>query len=143
MDIIFMYLLHGIVAAFLILAAFQDARTREVSNWNSVGIFVSTIILMVNKRHIDLSGVLPGVIMAFLYLIGFDNHFRGADVKLLAALGLYLGLHGCLLMLLIASFSSLIYEGIRYLVTREKREAIPFCSWMGIAGTIILATQIF
>ena len=142
MDIILIYLLHGIVAAFLFVAALHDARKREVGNWISIGIMICSIILMAVKRQIDLSGIIPGIIMATLYLLGFDKQFRGADIKLLTALGLYLSFMGCLLMLFIASFTSLLYEGVRYIATHEKRMYIPFCTWMGITGTFILAVQI-
>ena len=134
--------LHVFVAAFLFAAALQDARKRQVSNWLSIGILACSIILMAVQMQIDLSGIIPGVIMATLYLLGFDKQFRGADVKLLIALGLSLSLVGCLLMLFIASFTALIYEGIRYAITHEKRKFIPFCTWMGIAGSVILAVQI-
>ena len=86
MDIILIYLLHGIVAAFLFVAALHDARKREVGNWISIGIMICSIILMAVKRQIDLSGIIPGIIMATLYLLGFDKQFRGADIKLLTAL---------------------------------------------------------
>ncbi len=142
MNMILIYLLHGIVAAFLFVAALQDARKREVSNWISIGLFVTALILMAVQRRIDLSGLLPGTVMATLYLFGFDNQFRGADVKILIALGLYLSLYGCLMMLFIACVAALFYEGIRYVITHEKRKFVPFCTWMGIAGTFILAAQI-
>ena len=142
MNTILIYLLHGFVAAFLFVAALQDARKREVSNWISIGILACSIILMAVQKQIDLSGIIPGVIMATLYLLGFDKQFRGADIKLLTALGLYLSFLGCLLMLFLACITSLIYEGVRYIATREKRKYIPFCTWMGIAGSVILAVQI-
>lgn len=135
-------LLHGFVAAFLFVAAFQDARKREVSNWISISVLVCAVIAMIFQQRLDLSGMIPGMIMATLYLLGFDNQFRGADVKILAALGLYLSIIGCLLMLFIACMLALIYEGLRYIATHEKRKYIPFCTWMGIAGSVVLAVQI-
>ena len=142
MKLILINLLHGLVAAFLFVASFQDARKREVSNWISISIVVCAVIAMIFQHRVDLSGILPGTIMAILYLFGFDKQFRGADVKLLAALGLYLSIIGCLSMLFIACTLALVYEGVRFVVTREKRKYIPFCTWIGIAGTIILAVQI-
>ena len=141
MASILLFLLHGGVIALLIIAAVQDAKKQLVSNWISIGIFVLALLAMLAGQQHDLLGLVPGLIMAAIYLIGFEDHFRGADIKLLAALGLYLGLHSCLLMLFIAAITALIYEGCRYLVTHEKRTHIPFCTWMGIAGSFILAVQ--
>lgn len=65
MGIIFLYLLHGIVAAFLILAAVQDARKREVSNWIPIAIFILAALFMIMKQKLDLSGIVPGAVMPF------------------------------------------------------------------------------
>ena len=137
----FIFTLNLLSIICLLAAAVQDAKYREVSNWISIAIVILAALLMLTKQQLDLSGMVPGAITALLYVVGFDKHFRGGDIKLLAALGLYLSLYGCLVMLFIASIAALLYEGCRYLITHEKRTHIPFCTWMGIAGSFILAVQ--
>ena len=104
---------HFSILLFLILAAIQDYKTREVSNWITVPLFLGgVVIIMVN---LDPLSVILSTLLFFFWLWG---GMGGADVKVLVAL---LGFWS---EAALASFLLLGVWGVVLLI-RKKRESFP------------------
>ena len=78
---------------------------------------------------------------AFFLLIHFlyPEGMGFGDVKLVAAMGLYLGVKAVFASIFIASFIGLIIEGIKVLTTQKSlRQPIPFGPYLAAGGLILL-----
>jgi Flp pilus assembly protein protease CpaA len=106
-------LAHFSILVFLILAAIQDHKTREVSNWITVPLFLGGVAIIMVR--LDPLSVILSALLFFFWLWG---RMGGADVKVLVAL---LGLWGE------AAFASFFLLGVWGLVLliRKKRESFP------------------
>ena len=118
--IIFIPLAHFSILVFLILAAIQDYKTREVSNWITVPLFLGGFtIIMVTLEPLS---VILSTLLFFFWLWG---GMGGADVKVLVAL---LGLWS---EAALVAFFLLGAWGVVLLI-RKNRESFP--------GLIAIAT---
>lgn len=135
----------AIVAALLVIAAISDMRRYMIPNWLTLGIalafaasrFVSPFNLL------DLSQRIAAA--ALLLLVGFilfaRNLFGGGDVKLIAALALWLGLAALprflLLMSLAGGVLALTLLLVRWMRSRSSEKLdhrIPYGVAIAAAG---------
>jgi Flp pilus assembly protein protease CpaA len=76
------FLVQNLVTAALVVAAVQDARTREVSNWISLPIFIAGLVGLVVRRDVFLAALFA----LFVALAMFKGGYGPADGKILAGL---------------------------------------------------------
>ena len=72
---------HLSILVFLILAAIQDYKTREVSNWITVPLFLGGFAAIMVRLD-----PLSVILSALLFFFWFYEKMGGADVKILVAL---------------------------------------------------------
>ena len=94
------------VLLLMILAAVQDYKTREVSNWITVPIFVSGVVVMCVSR--PPMAIIVSLILLFIWHKGWMG---GADVKALVGL---LGIWST------AALVSIFTIGVQGLITRLR-----------------------
>ena len=94
------------VLLLMILAAVQDYKTREVSNWITVPIFISGVVVMCVSR--PPIAIIVSLILLFIWHKGWMG---GADVKALVGL---LGIWST------AAFVSIFAIGVQGLITRLR-----------------------
>ncbi len=159
------------VAAFTLVAAISDLRTRKIPNWMTVPMCVAGLIYQVcffqwSGLGSGLLGFLAGFgILFILWMIGSAG---GGDVKLMGALGPWLGgwltlkvLFVSLIFVTLGTFGivvfGLIANGFRktkqqYLKTgvarenvdqRQKRRVMAFAVPVALAAWCMLAIQLF
>ena len=104
-----LWLIYGAyfsVVLLMILAAVQDYESREVSNWITIPMFVSGVVVMWGSRP-----PLPIIVSLILLFIWHKGWMGGADVKVLVGL---LGIWST------AAFVSIFAIGIQGLITRLR-----------------------
>jgi len=121
------------------LATWADVRTRKIPNWLTGPAFLIALIVrwsMVGPGD-ALSGLVGGLIAGGLLFPGWMVGFTGAgDVKLMAAVGAWLGYPGGLLAALVA----LIAGGlIAILVAVRRGDLIQSVKRAGMLGLALLA----
>jgi Flp pilus assembly protein protease CpaA len=131
-------LFYFVVLMWLVFAAVQDLRKREISNWLnfsllSLGLIYRGIIAIVERDirvfWIGLGGVV--FFMSLAYILYYSRAFAGGDAKLLMALGavlpfesvrdyLFMGLGFVLLVFAVGALWGLIYTGSVAIGRRRK-----------------------
>jgi leader peptidase (prepilin peptidase) / N-methyltransferase len=84
------------------------------------------------------AGVLAGVAFAFARLRGREGLGRG-DIKLIGALGLWVGWQGLPWVILLGSLSGLAYAAVRLMLRRPiaRDEELPFGPFLALAGWLV------
>ncbi len=88
-------------------------------------------------------------IIAALFMFGFmvlfslrknngNNSFGGADIWVIAILGLVLGFESSLVSLLISCISFVIFIGLLKIIKKERKQKIPFVPFIFIGMTVVL-----
>lgn len=88
-------------------------------------------------------------IIAALFMFGFmvlfslrknngNNSFGGADIWVVAILGLVLGFESSLVSLLISCISFVIFIGLLKIIKKERKHKIPFVPFIFIGMTVVL-----
>lgn len=134
------YFLYGLALIWIVIAVFQDLRTREISNWLNFSLIVFALgyrgfySILNNDISFFLLGFV-GVLLftALAYLLYYGRAFAGGDAKLLMGIGgilpfqnaydyLILGFGFTLLLFGIGAVYSLLYTLI--LVNRDRKEFV-------------------
>ncbi|MCY1672383.1 prepilin peptidase [Novosphingobium sp. SL115] len=145
---IIVYGLVGALAIALLIAAFTDIRRRQIDNWLNAAIALGAPVYW---WAADLS-LWPDVAMqlgvalaAFLVLAGLFalKMMGGGDVKLLAALALWLApltfLKLLLMMSIIGGLLTIVMAAWHFTRTRRRDAKIPYGVAIAAAGLITLA----
>jgi len=106
-------LAHFSILVFLILAAIQDYKAREVSNWITVPLFLGGVVIILVR--LDPLTVILSALLFFFWLWG---GMGGADVKVLVAL-LGIWSEAALVAFFLLGVWGLI------LLIRKKKESFP------------------
>ena len=109
-----------LVIIILIIASIQDIKYREVSNLASL--FIS-IISIIDFKIINLLGLTIAPLPMILTNLKIKNNFGGADIKIMASIGLCFGTTKALLVLLVALLIETIIKKIKYV---ESQPLVPY-----------------
>ncbi len=161
----FEWYLVVLVALFTSAAAILDSRTRSIPNWLTVPAFVLALAFhMLTAGWSGLGNALAGFAVGFgilfvLWLIGGGG---GGDVKLMGALGAWLGLKPILVVFFLSAFLAVftgviaaVFEIFRTGVLRRdglktdeppeqraKRRLLPYAVPVAISTWLLLAWQV-
>ena len=143
---------YTVIAAVLIAASVFDIRKNKVNNVFSIVIAAAGIIMTVYdyvkvQRISTLLLAVAGAVTGFIFTVipALKGGIGGADVKIITALGLGLGIYGILYFLLITFLSACVFQIIKGLIrkikTRERldlKSKLPLVPFMlaGLAGAI-------
>jgi prepilin peptidase CpaA len=148
---IIVYGLVGALAIALLVAAFTDIRRRQIDNW------LNAAIALAAPAYWWAAGVplWPGVaiqlglaLAVFVCLAGLFalKLMGGGDVKLLAALALWIApmayLKLLLFMSLLGGVLTIVTAAWHYTVTRRRDAKIPYGVAIACAGLITLAPML-
>nr|WP_295370575.1 prepilin peptidase [uncultured Sphingosinicella sp.] len=142
-------LLVAILAAMLIIAATGDLRSRRIPNWLTLSIAVTAIPFwwMSGLSWADVAtqiGIATGVFVFFaiLFHVGMMG---GGDVKLLAALGLWLPLGSVVKLLVIMAIAggvlTLGFLARHRLAKHEGKPEIPYGVAIAFAGMWLIGER--
>lgn len=129
----------AIISVLLTAATISDIRTREVSDVFSVGILLTAFLNFYIENLIGL--VIPVLCLVIAAMCG---GFGGADVKIIAALSVVMGLEGSILLILIALISMLLFHAFAWIIQKSCKKSaaksypfVPFI-FIGYVCTEIL-----
>ncbi len=133
-------LLDTAFAVSLFIAGWQDKRRRTLSHSICISLLILAIANLIYDRSLSLLlGLLPAIGISLLF---YPKGIGGGDIKVIACMGLYLGLPCVLLALITACFGGVLqYAGYRLLYRRKPEKTIPFCAWLAVGSALILALQ--
>ena len=117
----------------LLIAAVKDLRDRIIPNWMSILIASLSIFLPEGP-------VLVGALVAVpLFMAGLLwGGIGGGDIKLIAVMGLYLGMDASLFAMLISCIMGLIFVLIRTGIHPNIEDHFPFGPSIAVSIWIIL-----
>ena len=104
------------VTILLGIGSVMDIKTREISNWISLGVLFAAFL---DFNIQNLWGIIVAVIFFSVALA--TGKIGGGDVKLIAALSIVCGLWGSFALLLFAQTDMLVFYGVSvigYLASR-------------------------
>jgi prepilin peptidase CpaA len=152
MGEVFASILLAMLGLLLVWAGIEDARTREIANWKNAAIallapawwWASGLSLW---PGVAFQLVLAAIVFA-LFLGAFAlRQMGGGDVKLIAALALWLPLQPLMTMLLtmavLGGVLTLLMLGDKYLRKCPDLLEIPYGVAIAIAGLLALREPIF
>ena len=109
-----------LVLIILCIASIQDIKRREVSNLFSLFLLLASII---DFKFINLLGLILAPIPLILTNIKIKDNFGGADIKIIASIGLCFGTTKALIILLIALIIEFIIKNIKKV---ESQPLVPY-----------------
>ncbi len=114
-----------IIVILLGIDSIKDIKTREIPNWISVAIALTTFL---NFNVHSLRGLIVAAIFFMAAL--FTGKIGGGDVKLIAALSVVCGLWGSFVLLFFAQIAMLIFYAIKFVIFKLRGQtadkALPF-----------------
>lgn len=132
------HLFDAAFAAFLIIGAVQDARRREVQHWVVIGLALIALTRMfyAGEYSVLFSLIPTGILIVMWYIR--PEACGAADIKLIGCILLYTGLG---ILPLLAVITACIFAMMHLLI--GKLNGTPFCLWLGITGSALMAVRIF
>ena len=128
------------VTILLGIGSVMDIKTREISNWISLGVLLAAFL---DFNIQNLWGIIVAVIFFSVALA--TGKIGGGDVKLIAALSVVCGLWGSFALLLFAQTAMLIFYAGNYIFCKingkTASKSLPFMPF--ITFGYVLATVIF
>lgn len=139
----------GALAALLLAAAICDLRKREIPHWTVIAIALLAIPFWVSEGlnvwpDMALQIGLAGIIFAIFAAMFAFGWMGGGDVKLLAALALWLPWQALLLMLVIMSFAGGVLTLAMVVWSKLKRSPnpeIPYGVAIAFAGLWLIGER--
>lgn len=143
-------LLVAILAAMLIVAAAGDLRARLIPNWLNLAIALTAIPFWWLSGYAlwpDIAiqiGLAAGMFVFFAILFHMGM-MGGGDVKLLAALALWLPLASMVKLLVIMSIAggvlTLVMLARKRLASREEKTEVPYGVAIAFAGIWLIGER--
>jgi leader peptidase (prepilin peptidase)/N-methyltransferase len=111
-----------VVFLLLLLASLWDLRKKEIPNFIPITIGIFSIPILI-KSPINLFGFGLAVLLFLISLLSKEESIGGGDIKLIASVGLFLGLFGVAVVVVIAMTGAEIAKKIS-----KKKEIVlaPF-----------------
>ena len=134
----FIYLLWGGLAIALIAAAITDIKSRHISNWLNLGIAVGAPVFWIASGLVFWPDMIGQIGLAAIILTIFAGLFAigamgGGDVKLLAALALWLHWLTFLELIVIMSIAGGLLSLLMMISKRIKKTEGPIKVPYGVA----------
>lgn len=111
---------YYLILIILIISAISDIKYREVSNIASLFIL---IISMFNCNPINMIAIFTAPLPLILTNLYYKDNFGGADIKILASLGLSLGITKSAILVVIATSIELI---VKIIIKKQSQPFIPY-----------------
>lgn len=120
----------------LILIAIEDSRTRTIPNYYPLSIFILSFLDSPAWR-VAISGILMGLLFLIIAALS-KNQLGGGDVKLIAALGAYLGIIGATFSVVIGLAAAVAME---ILVKRNLKESFPLGPYLSVSSILVVVVK--
>ncbi|WP_460325206.1 prepilin peptidase [Paenibacillus sp. YSY-4.3] len=132
----------SLAAAFfllLLICSISDIRSRIIPNRLVIVLF--PLGLLHSWLYMSLADALLGILIPsiFLWLAKYklDFYIGAGDIKLLSAIGIWIGWYANIYVLLAGSVIALVYAGIAGSLRRGKVSSIPFAPFLSAAAIAV------
>lgn len=143
---------HALTLLFLAGFALYDKRHHRIRNAALLAFLPWCLLspLLMYRAFPGLSpaywgirsamGLLAGFVLLLAVSLATDGGIGGGDIKLVALLGIPLGVSGLMTALVLSCLSALIHLGVRRAYKKKAAESIPFAPYLffGCAGAMLL-----
>lgn len=119
--------------------SYTDITDRRISNKLTYPAIIVLLALRIVCSREYLWGLIPGVLFFLVFMIR-PRSLGAGDVKLVALLGLVIGLERAVLALLMMCIFVLLYQGIRRLLTVEIQISVPLAPFLTVGLLWIVVT---
>ena len=119
---------YYLILIILIISAISDIKYREVSNVASLFILIISVF---KCNPINIVAIFTAPLPLILTNIYHKDNFGGADIKILASLGLYLGITKSAILVVIANSIELIVK------IKKKKQSQPFIPYILLAYILV------
>lgn len=142
------------IIMLLIYVSAVDIKLHMAPNWiaGAIGILgvPSIVVSLINSNYYDLlfnrlTGIFGGFLLLFVAAIASKGGVGAADIKITAALGLFMGLEGIFTGQLIGLFFAAIVSVILLIVRKvDKKTRIPLLPFIsaGVTAAMFLPNNI-
>ena len=149
-SLLFTY--HALTLLFLTGFALYDKRHHRIRNAALLAFLpwclLSPLLMYHSFPGLSLAywgirsamGLLAGFVLLLAVSLATNGGIGGGDIKLVALLGIPLGVSGLMTALVLSCLSALIHLGIRKAYKKKAAEHIPFAPYLffGYAATMLL-----
>lgn len=111
---------YYLILVILIISAISDIKYREVSNVASLFILIISVF---KCNPINIIAIFTAPLPLILTNMYYKDNFGGADIKILASLGLYLGMTKSAILVVIATSIELI---VKIIIKKQSQPFIPY-----------------
>ncbi|WP_341347135.1 A24 family peptidase [Paenibacillus sp. FSL H3-0469] len=118
--------------------SYTDITERRISNKLTYPAILSLLVIRIGFNPEYLWGLVPGVLLFLVFMISHQSLGAG-DVKLVALLGLCIGLERSVVTLLFMCIFVFLYLGGRKLLSVETQISVPLAPFLtaGLLWTIV------
>ncbi|ETT46881.1 peptidase A24A prepilin type IV [Paenibacillus sp. FSL R7-269] len=118
--------------------SYTDITERRISNKLTYPAILSLLVLRIGFNPEYLWGLVPGAVLFLVFMIS-PRSLGAGDVKLVALLGLGLGLERAVGVLLLMCIFAFLYQGGRKLLSLETQSSLPLAPFLtlGLLGIIV------
>lgn len=130
-----------LITSLLILCcwfSYTDIKERRISNKLTYPAIIALLVFRVVFSPEYLWGLIPGAVLFLVFMIS-PRSLGAGDVKLVALLGLCIGLERTVVALLLMCIFVLLYQGGRKLLSMEVPTSVPLTPFLtlGLLGIVV------
>lgn len=130
----------------LLVMAVVDFKIKKLPNIGVILILLLGVARMVGQPNMiinQLLGLIPGIMVFILYVLTRKTDgIGGGDVKLIAAMGLFMGLDAAAFALLLACLLCLIFLSFRHVVQwilkLPQLKRIALGPWLAVGAILVV-----
>ncbi|WP_280767995.1 A24 family peptidase [Paenibacillus sp. PastH-2] len=130
-----------LIASLLILCcwfSYTDITERRISNTLTYPAILVMLVFRIVCSPEYLWGLIPGAVLFLIFMI-IPRSLGAGDVKLVALLGLCIGLERAVAALLLMCIFVLLYQGGRKMLSVEAQLSVPLAPFLtlGLLGIVV------
>ncbi|WP_158524029.1 A24 family peptidase [Paenibacillus bovis] len=134
-------MINVILISLCIYFSVTDIRYRTIPNRVIYPLFIILFLWRLFTEPSFLWGLIPSFIM-FISFFCTPNSIGAGDVKLVAVIGLFLGIEQTLLVVFLTCLSYIVYAGGSKLVKKRLQKRTPLAPFLAAGVSLLIILQL-
>lgn len=129
-----------LIASLFILCcwfSYTDITERRISNTLTYPAIIALLVFRIACSPEYLWGLIPGAVFFLIFMIS-PRSLGAGDVKLVALLGLCIGLEQAVVTLLLMCIFVFLYQGGRKLLSWEIQRSVPLAPFLSLGLLVVV-----
>lgn len=129
-----------LITSLLILCcwfSYTDIEERRISNKLTYPAIIVLLVFRIACSPEYFWGLIPGAVLFLVFMIS-PRSLGAGDVKLVALLGLCIGLEQAVVTLLLMCIFVFLYQGVRKLLSAEAQPSVPLAPFLTLGLLLIV-----